>query len=222
MSEHIHDDPRHDDARQQLVLASLPHVAFDGWSSKALLAGGRDLGLTAGAVANLCPGGAGEAIEAFSDWADDAMVGSFAEGELESLPVRVRIHALVTARLQALEPHAEAVRRGTAWLALPQNAPLGARLIWRTADRVWYAAGDRSTDHNWYSKRALLSAVLGPTLLYWLDDRSEDRTATAAFLERRLNDVVKVGGQFGKTFGRLLSLPDRLFAPPTRLRRRHR
>ena len=217
MSERIHVD-----ARQRLVLASLPHVAFDGWSGKALLAGGRDLGLSAGAVANLCPGGAGEAIEAFSDWADAAMVERFAEGELEALPVRTRIHALVTARLEALEPHAEAVRRGTAWLALPTNAPLAPRLIWRTADRIWYAAGDRSTDHNWYSKRGLLSAVLGPTL-YWLDDRSEDKSATAAFLERRLNEIVKVGGQFGKTFGRLLSLPDRLFAAaPQRLRRRYR
>ena len=47
-----------------------------------------------------------------------------------------------------------------------------------TVDAIWYAAGDSATDFNFYTKRGLLAAVYGATMLYWLDDRSPDCTDT--------------------------------------------
>jgi ubiquinone biosynthesis protein COQ9 len=76
-------------------------------------------------------------------------------------------------------------------LALPFNGPLALRLLYRTVDAIWYAAGDTSTDFNFYSKRALLGGVFSSTMLYWLNDRSPDDEATWAFLERRLADVMR-------------------------------
>ncbi len=68
-------------------------------------------------------------------------------------------------------PHREAVRRGLSFLALPVNAPLGAKLLYRTVDDIWYAAGDRAADFSFYTKRGLLAGVVASTTLYWLDDR---------------------------------------------------
>ncbi|KJS45673.1 MAG: hypothetical protein VR70_00360, partial [Rhodospirillaceae bacterium BRH_c57] len=48
----------------------------------------------------------------------------------------------------------------------------------------------RSTDLNWYTKRASLAAVYSATMLYWLDDQSEGSEATWDFLRRRMDDVV--------------------------------
>jgi ubiquinone biosynthesis protein COQ9 len=91
--------------------------------------------------------------------------------------------------LQILVPHREAVRRSLTLMALPQNLPLGATLLYEVVDTLWHAAGDSSTDFNFYTKRGLLAGVYAATTLYWLDDRSEGNAATEAFLERRLAEV---------------------------------
>ena len=88
----------------------------------------------------------------------------------------------------------ELVRAGTAIMALPQNAALGARLVWETADAIWDGLGDRSDDVNWYSKRATLSAVHGATVLYWLGDDSPDAAATRDFLDRRIDGLMRFEG----------------------------
>ena len=51
--------------------------------------------------------------------------------------------------------------------------------------------GDKSEDYNWYSKRAILSAVYASTVLYWLGDNSEGSEETWHFLDRRIEDVMK-------------------------------
>ena len=75
-------------------------------------------------------------------------------------------------------------------LALPHHAAEGARAIWGTADAIWTALGDRSTDINWYTKRVSLSAVYGATVLYWMGDDSEGHQATWDFLDRRIETVM--------------------------------
>src|SRR3546814_13076715 len=92
----------------------------------------------------------------------------------------------------------EAVRRAIGYLALPQNALLSTRLLYRTVDAMWYAAGDTATDWNFYSKRALLAAVYSSTLLYWLNDRSEGFVDTWGFLDRRIGDVLRIPREIGR------------------------
>ena len=65
------------------------------------------------------------------------------------------------------------------------------RLLYKTVDAMWYAAGDTSTDFNFYTKRATLAGVYSSTLLYWLNDRSEGNEATWSFLDRRIEDVMR-------------------------------
>jgi ubiquinone biosynthesis protein COQ9 len=76
----------------------------------------------------------------------------------------------------------------------------------RTVDATWHAAGDRSADFSWYTKRAILAAVYTSTLLYWLRDYSEDDADTLAFLDRRLAGI----GQLGKARGRIERLLARI------------
>jgi ubiquinone biosynthesis protein COQ9 len=88
-------------------------------------------------------------------------------------------------------PAREAVRKALAILAMPQNIPLALRTGWHTADLMWRLAGDTSTDFNHYTKRMTLGAVYGSTLLAWLDDSSQGWSETAAFLDRRIDDVMR-------------------------------
>jgi ubiquinone biosynthesis protein COQ9 len=189
------------DMKDRLLLAVLPNVPFDGWSVAALRAGAREIGITEAEALALFPRTGPELVASFSRWADRAMLAAASGTDFEALKVRQRIAAAIRARLKALEPYREASRRALALLALPQNVPLGLRLLYDTVDAVWYAAGDTATDFNFYTKRALLAGVYGATVIYWLDDKSPNHEATWAFLDRRIGDIMqiqKLRGRFAK------------------------
>ena len=179
--------------RDAAIAAMLPHVPFDGWTFRAVRMGLADIGVPPDEAELLFPGGAADMIEAFCDWADRGMEAEAATLDLVARRVHERVRAVIALRLARNRPHKEAIRRALAWLALPSHVRLAATCTARTADAVWHAAGDRSADFSWYTKRAILAAVYGATLLYWLRDGSEDEVATLAFLDRRLAGVGRIG-----------------------------
>jgi ubiquinone biosynthesis protein COQ9 len=195
-------------AKDELLQAVLPNVPFDGWSIAALRGGARRLGINEAEASALFPHTVAM-VEWFSRWADREMIARIEQADFAAMKVRERVAAAVRARLAVLEPHREAARRGLAVLALPQNAPVGLRLLYDTVDAIWYAAGDTATDFNFYTKRALLAGVYGATMLYWLDDRSVDSVNTGAFLDRRLAGVMSLP----KVGARLREIADRLPNP---------
>jgi ubiquinone biosynthesis protein COQ9 len=71
------------------------------------------------------------------------------------------------------------------------NAALGLKLLYQTVDAMWRAAGDTSTDFNFYTKRAILGGVYSATLLRWFNDTSEDEGETHTFLDARIENVMQ-------------------------------
>jgi len=181
-----------DAERRRLLDAALAHVAFDGWTVAALRAGADDLVLDLTDVARLFPGGPDEAIALFVAEADRTMIAELERRQLGNMRHRDRIATAVRVRLEQHEAHREAVRRALALQALPQNGPGGLKSLYRTVDAMWHAAGDTSTDFSFYTKRLLLSGVYVSTLMFWLNDKSEDSEATWGFLDRRIEDVMKI------------------------------
>ena len=182
--------------RDAAVEAMLAHVPFDGWTRKALRAGLADAGMPADEAELLFPGGPRDMIAAFCDLADRRMETAAAALTETSLTARVR--AIVALRLAMNQPHKEAIRRALSFLALPGHARTAAAIMGRTVDAIWHAAGDRSADFSWYTKRAILTWIYSAALLFWLRDASEGNADTLAFFERRLRDV----GRIGKLRGR--------------------
>jgi ubiquinone biosynthesis protein COQ9 len=184
--------PERSAERDAAIAALLPHVPFDGWTRSALRRGLADIDVSPEDAALLFPGGAADMIEAFCDWADRRMEEDAAALD-PALRLHERVRAVIRLRLEQNRPFKEAIRRALALLALPMHARLAAKCTARTIDAIWYAAGDRSADFSWYTKRAILTAVYAATVLYWLRDSSEDDAATLAFLDRRLAGVGRIG-----------------------------
>lgn len=177
------------DTAGRLLDAVLPHVPFDGWSDAALRAAVADCGLDPALARALFPRGGVDLALAWHRRGDAAMVETLATRDLSALKFRDRVALAVRLRLDGLD--VDTVRRASALLALPHNAPEAARAVWGTADAIWTALGDTSTDGNWYSKRAILSGVYSAVVLYWLGDTSEGKAETWAFLDRRIEDVMR-------------------------------
>ena len=174
----------------KLMLAALPNVAFDGWSNSTFVAACREADISERKARLFCPRGALDLAIAFHKWGDDKFETAFTKNKFSELKVREKIKKAVELRIK-LTSDKEAVRRGVVLFALPIYAFEGSRLIWDTSDLVWELIGDNSEDYNWYSKRAILSAVYAATVLYWLGDNSEESEETWHFLDRRIADVMK-------------------------------
>jgi ubiquinone biosynthesis protein COQ9 len=192
--------------KRALLEAMLNHVPFDGWTAKAMAQAAKDCGYEPGLLARIFPNGAVEALDFWVAETDSAMLRVLDGRDLPALKIRERVRTAVLVRLELAAPHREAVRRALSLEALPQHAPRALQQLYRTVDAIWYAAGDTATDFNFYTKRMLLAGVYAATLMHWLDDKSEGFASTAAFLDRRLADVMRIQqakGKLGKLFERL-------------------
>ena len=174
----------------KLMQLALPNVAFDGWSNSTFVDACREADISERKARLFCPRGALDLAIAFHKWGDDQFKIAFEKKKISELRIREKIKKAVELRIK-IASDKEAVRRGVVLFALPIYAFEGSRLIWDTSDLIWELIGDNSEDYNWYSKRAILSAVYASTILYWLGDNSEESKETLHFLDRRIEDVMK-------------------------------
>ena len=184
------DDMNLDELRAVLAPRLAAHAAFDGWGEKAIAMAAAELGVPADR-ARLAFKGAADMIDAWFDALDKAMLAAFPPERIAEMKVRERIRELILFRFEALAGQREALRRALAMLAMPPNALEGVRLAWRSADRIWRVAGDTATDFNHYTKRATLIGIYGSTTFVFLDDESEGLAETRAFLDRRIDGVMR-------------------------------
>ncbi len=191
--------------RPRLVAAMLPNVPFDGWTAACRDLAADSAGIDRDIAAIALPD-AVAMVDAYMLRADALMADAMANAH--NMKVRDRIRLALRSRLEAASADREAVRRALAILMLPQNAGLSLRSLWRTADAMWRAAGDTATDFNHYSKRAILGSVYSASLLYWLDDDSDGHEATWAFIDRRIDGIMKFEKTKARVQDAMAKLPD--------------
>lgn len=179
----------------ELRLALAPLIAsasiFDGWSDDAVASAAQQAGVDADVARLAYPGGAMDMIGAWIETIDLSMADALPPEHLATLPIRERIRSLVQFRLDAVAGLEEALRRAIAIMAMPQNAARALKTGWHSADVMWRLAGDVATDYNHYTKRTILAGIYGATLAVFVDDDSQEKADTRAFLDRRIEGVMK-------------------------------
>jgi ubiquinone biosynthesis protein COQ9 len=179
--------PSDDDLKAAVLAAALVRAPLEGFSPAMLARALADVG---GAAAHF-PHGCASVIEYWSASVDAAMTANLVAADLNAMKVRQRIRTAVLTRLALIASHKVAARQAAVFLALPHHAPLAVRLLTRTADAMWRAVGDVSTDFNWYSKRAILAGVYAATEIAWFGDDTPDGCGTIAFLDARIENVMQ-------------------------------
>jgi ubiquinone biosynthesis protein COQ9 len=175
------------EAEARVLAEALRLAPSQGWTWRMAYAAGAAAGLSAGETELLLPEGPRDLAALYSRFCDAAAMAALAGIDPTTLKVRQRIRRGALARLDAAMAETAATRRCAGFLALPANAPLALRLVWQSADAIWRWAGDRSTDENHYSKRALLAGILASTLLVRL---TAGEAAAEVHLDRRIEAVM--------------------------------
>ena len=187
------------DKKRDLILeAALKIAPFEGWTDLTVKRAAREAGLETGAQSLYFEKGLAELLDYWADKLDNETATQIAALDLSEMRIRDRITQSVLIRLQALSVHEEAARRASTRLVLPDLAATGLGQLWRSADTIWTAIGDTSTDANYYSKRTILAGVIGATLPVWLSDTDPDKLKARDFLDDRIANVMsfeKLKGQ---------------------------
>lgn len=197
-----------EDLRLRLAPLVADAAVFDGWSAQAVQAAAAQADVDGDVAAYAFRGGAMDMVAAWVASIDVAMARALPAAQLAAMPIRERIRSLVQARLDAIAGQEEALSRALVIMAMPQNAPRAVRLGWHSADVMWRLAGDTTTDYNHYTKRAILAGIYAATLAIFADDDSADKAETRAFLDRRIDGIIR----FEKTKAKLLRAPDDRFS----------
>lgn len=193
-----------DELRLALAPAIADAAVFDGWSDAALVMAAEAEDVDSDIARFAFKGGAMAMIRAWIDGIDTAMAAQWPQERLATLKIRERIRTLVQFRLDAVAGREEALRRALSIMAMPQNAAEALRIGWRSADLMWRLAGDNATDYNHYTKRTILAGIYAATLAVLINDKSDGKAETSAFLDRRIDGVMR----FEKAKARLLD-PER-------------
>jgi len=180
-----------DEVRARLAPGIAANAAFDGWGDAARDMAAEAAGIDRDIARLAFTDGAVDMIDAWFAQIDAAMAEALPAERLATMKIRARIAGLVEARLTALAPNREALRRALTILAMPQNVARAAKLGWRSVDIMWRMAGDTATDYNHYTKRTILLGVYGATVTVFLDDDSEGFADTRAFLSRRIDGIMR-------------------------------
>ncbi len=189
--------------------AALARVSTNGWNINSLKAAADDVGLDWLVAQAYWPLGCVSLLQRVEqEWQE--RFAALAEGmDLSGMGTTARVRALVLARLEMLAPQYRLLQQLVqAAVRQPRLAWQMQQGVWQASSQLWYLAGDRATDHNWYSKRALLAAVYSSTLYYWLRQAGQPGDAAgqgqgeagnqggagvtasvAAYLDRRLAEV---------------------------------
>lgn len=189
--------------RQKWLVAALPQVCETGWTAYTLRKSAEAAGLSAGEQALAAPHGVEDLMNQFFEDAQLEAREILETKDLSALRTHEKVADGLKVWLSVLEPHREAVRRAVGRGLAPWNAGSALKRLWSVADMVWTLAGDTAIDYNRYSKRTLLSGVIMPVLMGWIDGIEGE--ALDALIERHLQRAMKLGQAGGKVLGPVLN-----------------
>lgn len=179
--------------RDAIVMAALPNVEFDGWNWPMIENSAQEAGYDAAMARAVFPDRIKDVLDGFADLADREMLKALGEINPEDLRVRDRIGTALLARFEWLAAHKDALRQSVQFWIVPSRKPRGAKVIWRTADRIWAWSQADSANFSRFSKRGLLSGIIVSTTFAFLNDDQENMDNTKAFLDRRIENVMQLG-----------------------------
>ncbi|XP_051979116.1 ubiquinone biosynthesis protein COQ9-B, mitochondrial-like isoform X2 [Xyrauchen texanus] len=196
--EHSEDYETEEQLQTRILTAALEFVPQHGWTVEAIAAAAETLGLSA-ASTGMFNNGAGDLVLHFISQCNAHLTETLAEqhnqvqlGHTEPKETAQFLRDVVEMRLRMLTPYIDTWPQAMSILLLPHNIPDSLKHLSTMVDDIWYYAGDRSTDLNWYTRRAALTGIYNTTELVMVQDSSPDFEDTWAFLNNRIKDVVNI------------------------------
>lgn len=152
----------------RLMQQLLENVSESGWTIETLLKSLNNLDLPEVDAQLIMRGDPINLIQLFDDWINEQVVELLDLENYKQLKVHEKIQCLLSLKFKVMHPHKDAVQKGIYLFKNPNAVQKSIGLIIETVSKMWYEAGDQSTDFNYYTKRAVLFFVYMRVFIIWL------------------------------------------------------
>ena len=176
--------------RSKILNISKKYIVKHGWNEKSFLQVCYHSTFTKEEIISLFPDKHISLLEFYLDSLNSQMTELSKNLDLVNLKTHQKIRELILLRLRKNQNEKELIERTFFTLLLPNNALISTKSLYKTVDQIWFLAKDKSTDFNFYTKRAILAAVYSTTLFYWLKNDNMDKVEL--FLDKQLKKVSKI------------------------------
>lgn len=173
--------------RTEILNNALNYVNEHGWSRRSLGLGAEDLGYSQVVEGIFARGGA-DLVLHFVRMNNKELV-EYMQSEITELEEKPKtsefIRNVLEYRLRMIVPYIDVWSDAMALLLRPNVVVDATSELQTMVDDIWYYAGDKSADFNWYTKRAILAKVFISTQAVMINDQSPDFKDSWDFLDRR-------------------------------------
>ncbi|KAK3808287.1 MAG: rpsU-divergently transcribed protein, partial [Benniella sp.] len=174
-----------------ILKKALTLVPQHGWTTTSIMKAAESMGYPT-IIHGMFPNGGADLIDYFLKDCLNSLPLEL-EGRMEGLGTQEKIRLGTLTRLGMIAPYIDRWPEALAIMGQPSNVAMSLNHLAKIVDEIWYLAGDKSADMNWYTKRASLAAIYSTTELYMTTDKTPNYEATQRFLDRRFDDAATLG-----------------------------
>jgi len=176
--------------RYLILEKAKPHIIKGGWNEKLFFNISKSSTYSLEEINILFPEGYSTLVQMYLDQINDKMIDESKKIDLIRLRVHLRIRELIILKLKIMKKQKQIVSKTLTYLLLPNNYKMALKNLYKTADEIWFLAGDNSSDFNYYTKRSILSSIYFSVMIHFVNNDNLDETIE--FLDKQLKTVSKI------------------------------
>jgi len=106
---------------------------------------------------------------------------------------QARLEIILLSYLNQFKDNKLIIKRLIKYFKSTESLSTSPESIYLISDKFWNLIEDTSVDFNFYTKRFILMSVIVPTILFWVEDESENSLNTNEYIKKCFNRSMKIG-----------------------------
>jgi len=106
---------------------------------------------------------------------------------------QARLEIILLSYLNQFKDNKLIIKRLIKYFKSTESFTTSPESIYLISDKFWNLIEDTSVDFNFYTKRFILMSVIVPTILFWVEDESENSLNTNEYIKKCFNRSMKIG-----------------------------
>jgi len=175
--------------KQRFLNHFISIVQKNSWNIESFNKAQKKLKYSPNLLKVLFPNKLNDLVFYFSDFINKKMITAYKKKRINKKSLRLQILTLLKIRFSILNEYKSVIKESMVFLCSPSKQLLSSKLIFKTADFMWISINDKSTDYNFYTKRAILGTIYSVVILFWLNDKSNKLDKTYNLLEKLIMNM---------------------------------
>jgi len=109
------------------------------------------------------------------------------------MKTQARLEIILLSYLNQFKDNKLIIKRLIKYFKSTESLTTSPESIYLISDKFWNLIEDTSVDFNFYTKRFILMSVIVPTILFWVEDESDNSLNTNEYIKKCFNRSMKIG-----------------------------